>query len=65
MRIPLNPIAETIQQLEEDNYRYNKSIVEFQENIAKNEATILQIESLAEWEEIVEAPPLEENTLPL
>lgn len=49
MPVPLNSVAETIQDIEEVSARLELSIAEFQAKLEKNTATIAQLEPLAEW----------------
>lgn len=60
MPVPLNSIAETIQDIQEVSGRLKLSISEFQAQLAKNEATIVQLEPLAEWG----PDPIEVEVLP-
>ena len=49
MPVPLNAIAETIQDIQEVNSRLEASISEFQVKLDKNNASIAELEPLAEW----------------
>ena len=60
MPVPLNSVAETIQDIQEVSVRLELSIAEFQTQLAKNTATIAQLEPLAEWG----PDPVEPEVLP-
>lgn len=60
MPVPLNSVAETIQDIQEVSVRLELSISEFQAQLAKNNATVAQLEPLAEWG----PDPVEPEVLP-
>lgn len=52
MRIPTNPIAETIQMLNEQNESHTLQIQALSSLLAKNNATITELTPLATWEDV-------------
>ena len=57
MRIPKNPIAQTIQRLEEENEMHLDYIRTRNEALTANTAAIADMAHLAEWEEIPDFSP--------
>ena len=58
MKGPANAIAETVKQIETQNESLQNQLIYIQDLLEKNNATLAQLEPLAEWTEEPEQDPL-------